>query len=366
MTTAQPSTASGAQLRVALLGYGLAGSVFHAPLIASTPGMRVAAIVTGNPERQAKAAKDFPDAVILPNADALWSDAANYDLAVIATVNRVHVQQAVAALEAGLPIVVDKPIAATVAMAETILEASRRTGKIFTVFQNRRWDNDFLTLRKILDGGLLGQITRFESRYERWRPTARADAWRERGDIEDGGGLLLDLGSHVVDQALQLFGLPSQVYAEVEKRRPGVVVDDDTFIALHFPNGVLAHLWVSVTAALLGPRFRVLGLTGAYEKYGIDPQEDVLRVGGRPGDEGWGIEQSSLRGRLVTEVQGVHLDGHVETLPGAYEQFYALLRDALVQGGPPPVAPEDSINALRVIDAARRSAESGSPEKLTW
>jgi predicted dehydrogenase len=364
--TTEQSPASRDQLNVALIGYGLAGSVFHAPLIASTPGLRVAAIVTSNPERQAQAAKDFPDAAILPNAEAVWADAKNYDLAVIATVNRAHVPQAVASLEAGLPVVVDKPVAASVAQAETIFAASRRTGKLFTVFQNRRWDNDFLTLRKLLDGGLLGRITRFESRYERWRPVPRADAWRERGDPEDGGGLLLDLGSHVVDQSMQLFGLPSEVYAEVEKRRDGVAVDDDTFIALRFPGGVRAHLWVSAVAPLLGPRFRVLGLNGAYEKYGIDPQEDVLRVGGRPGDEGWGIEPSSLRGRLVTEVQGVHVDGQVETLPGAYEQFYALLRDALLHGGPPPVAPEDSINALRVIEAARRSADSRAVVSLSW
>jgi scyllo-inositol 2-dehydrogenase (NADP+) len=364
--TTEQSPASREQLNVALVGYGLAGSVFHAPLIASTPGLRVAAIVTANPERQAKAAQDFPGADIVPDAEAVWSDAKSYDLAVIATVNRAHVPQAVAALEAGLPVVVDKPVAASVAQAETILAASRRAGKLFTVFQNRRWDNDFLTLRTVLDGGLLGRITRFESRYERWRPKPKADAWRERGDPEEGGGLLLDLGSHVVDQALQLFGLPSEVYAEVERRRDGVAVDDDTFIALRFPSGVLAHLWVSAVAPLLGPRFRMLGLNGAYEKYGIDPQEDVLRVGGRPGDEGWGIEPSTLRGRLVTEVQGVHLDGQVETLPGAYEQFYARLRDALLNGGPPPVAPEDSINALRVIEAARASAETRAVVPLSW
>ncbi len=360
------SAATRDQLNVALVGYGLAGSVFHAPLIASTPGLRVAAIVTANAERQAKAARDFPSAAILPNADAVWANAKEYDLAVIATVNRMHVPQATAALEAGLPVVVDKPVAPSLALAEELLAASRRTGKLFTVFQNRRWDNDFLTLRKLLDGGLLGRVTRFESRYERWRPTPRADAWRERGDPEEGGGLLFDLGSHVVDQAMQLFGLPSEVYAEVEQRRDGVVVDDDTFIALRFPSGVRAHLWVSAVAPLLGPRFRVLGLNGAYEKYGIDPQEDVLRVGGRPGDEGWGIEPSSLRGRLLTDVQGVHIDGHVETLPGAYEQFYALLRDALLHGGPPPVDPVDAINALRVIEAARRSAATNAVEPLTW
>ena len=357
---ASASASSGKQLNVALLGYGLAGRVFHAPLIASTPGMRVAAIVTTDPERTAQAARDFPEATILDTAEAIWADAAHYDLAVVAAVNRVHVPFALAALSASLPVVVDKPMAPSVAQAEELLAASRRSGKLLTVFQNRRWDNDFLTLRKVLDAGLLGPITRFESRYERWRPTPRADGWRESGDPEDAGGLLFDLGSHVIDQALQLFGLPSEVYAEVERRRDGVAVDDDTFIALRFSSGVRAHLWVSAVAPLLGPRFRVLGLNGGFEKYGIDPQEDALRTGGRPGDEGWGTEPPELWARLSTAVNGVSVEGRVETLPGAYERYYALLRDALMSGGPPPVDPAGAVDALRVIEAAQHSATTSS------
>ncbi len=195
-------------LRVAILGYGLAGAVFHAPLIASTPGMMVAAIVTGHPTRQERARHDFPTARVLPTADDLWHDPSAYDLVVVATPNRTHVPLGIAAMKAGLPVVVDKPMAASVADAEQLIATSNSAGKLLSVFQNRRWDNDFLTIRQLLstDLDLLGPLTRFESRYERYRPAPRPGAWRELPAHEEAGGLLYDLGSHLIDQALQLFG----------------------------------------------------------------------------------------------------------------------------------------------------------------
>lgn len=197
---------SAAKLRVALIGYGMAGSVFHAPLIAATAGMSVSAIVTGSPARQQQARQDFPAAEILPDAATLWSQASRYDLAVIATPNRTHVALGLAALHAGLPVVIDKPLAASVADAEQLITASQQAGKLLTVFQNRRWDNDFLTVRQILADGLLGRVTRFESRYDRYRAEPRVGVWRESAAVEDAGGLLYDLGSHLIDQAVQLFG----------------------------------------------------------------------------------------------------------------------------------------------------------------
>lgn len=354
----------GNELRVALIGYGLAGAVFHAPLIASTPGMRVAAIVTANAERKAQAEHDFPTAAVLPSAEAVFAAPERYDLVVVATPNRVHVSLGIAALDAGLPVVIDKPVAPSVVETERLIAASERTGRLLTVFQNRRWDGDFLTVRQLLVGDALGPVARFESRFERFRPTPRLDAWREFGAPEEAGGLLFDLGSHLIDQAMVLFGAPRSVYAELPLRRPGALVDDDTFVALTFDSGVTAHLWMSVVARILGPRFRVAGLRGTYEKYGLDPQEDALRLGMRPGDEGWGTEPHERWGRLSTELAGVHVDGAVETLPGQYERFYALLRDALVSGGAPPVAPEEALRALRVIEAARESARTGTVVRL--
>src|SRR5216684_3416421 len=349
-------------LRVAIIGYGLAGSVFHAPLISSVPGMSVAAIVTGNPERQARAHRDYPAAAIISSADPLWHDPSHYDLVVVAAPNRLHVPFGVAAMNAGLPVVIDKPIAASVADAEQLITTSERTGKLLTVFQNRRWDNDFLTVLHLLDADLdlLGPITRFESRFERYLATPRPGAWRELPGEQEAGGLLFDLGSHLIDQALVLFGQPTQVYAEVEKRRPGALVDDDTFVALHFASGVYAHLWMSAVARIPGPRFRINGLLGTYEKWGLDPQEAALRTGMRPGDPEWGLEPQEKWGRLSTDIGGIHIDGPVEMLPGAYEQYYALLREALVTGGPPPVDPRDTVTVLRIIEAAQQSGRSGT------
>ncbi len=347
-------------LRVAIIGYGLAGAVFHAPLIASTPGMAVAAIVTANPERQERAGRSFPSATILSEVDDLWRHANRYDLVVVAAPNRTHVPLAMAAMNAGLPVVVDKPMAASVADAEQLIETSRSTGKMLTVFQNRRWDGDFLTVRNLIDGDLLGPITRFESRFERYRPIPHQYAWRESAAPEEAGGLLYDLGSHLIDQAIQLFGKPARVYAELEKRRPGAQVDDDSFVALQFPSGVRAHLWMSVVARIQGPRVRISGLRGTYEKWGLDLQEPDLAAGMRPGDPQWGREPRDRWGRLSTEVSGIHIDTHIETMAGAYEQFYILLRDALISGGTPPVDPTGVVITLQVIEAAKQSAQNGN------
>ena len=348
-------------LSVAIIGYGLAGAVFHAPLVSSTPGMKVAAIITSNPQRQERARHDFPSAVILPTAEDLWRNPSYYDLVVVATPNRMHVPLGIAAMNAGLPVVIDKPMAATVADAEQLIAVSEQTGKLLTVFQNRRWDNDFLTVRQLLDADLdlLGSITRFESRFERYRAAPRPDAWREFAAPEEAGGLLYDLGSHLIDQALVLFGWPGGVYAEVETRRSGAQVDDDTFVALHFASGVRAHLWMSAVTRIPGARMRISGLRGTYEKWGLDPQEDALRSGMRPGDPAWGLEPRERWGRLSTDVSDVHIDGTVDMLPGAYERYYELLRDALITGGPPPVNPADAVATLRVIEAAQQSARDG-------
>jgi predicted dehydrogenase len=349
-------------LRVAIIGYGLAGAVFHAPLISSTQGMVVAAIVTSDPTRRMQALRDFPRVKLYAGVEELWREAARYDLVVIATPNRLHVPLGIAALNAGLPVVIDKPMAPSVAEAQKLIEASQRTGKLLTVFQNRRWDSDFRTVRSLLDADLdlLGTVTRFESRFERYRPIPRHDAWRELGGAEEAGGLLYDLGSHLIDQALVLFGKPVKVYAEIERRRVGVQVDDDTFVALHFSSGVRAHLWMSSVVRIPGPRMRINGLRGTYEKEGLDPQEDALRDGMRPGHPDWGREPREKWGRLSTDISGIHIDGPIEMLPGAYEQFYTFLRVALVMGGPPPVDPLEVIDVLHVIEAAQESASRGT------
>ena len=342
----------GDPIRVALIGYGLAGAVFHGPLISSTPGMSLETIVTRDPGRRARASSDHPDAVLLDDVEALWERGPDHDLVVVATPNRSHVPLGLAALEAGLPVVIDKPMAPTAEEGRRLVAEAAERDLFLTVFQNRRWDGDFLTVRRLLSEDALGPIVRFESRFERWRPQVRPEAWRERGDPEEAGGLLFDLGSHLIDQAVVLFGPPRTVYAEVDRRRPSAEVDDDVFVALEHDQGVRSHLWMSVLAAIRGPRMRLLWVHAAFEKFGLDVQEQALSEGARPGGPAWGREPPERWGRLSTG----EVERTIETEPGAYQEFYRGVAASLREGAPPPVDPNDSVTGLEIIEAARESA----------
>jgi len=342
--------------RVAVIGYGIGGAVFHCPLVASVPGMSVAAIVTTSPERVAQARRDFPSAKILSSADEIFAHAGEYDLVVVTSPNRYHFPQAKAALEAGLNVVIDKPMATNSGDCRTLIDLAKREKRLLSVFQNRRLDGDFLTVKKIIDEDMLGKIVRFESRFERYRPQARPGAWRERGRLDDGGGLLFDLGSHLIDQACHLFGSPVEVYCELDKRRAEVETDDDCFVALSFANGVRAHLWASVMCRIKGHRFRLSGERGSFEKYGLDPQEDALRAGLRPGTADWGKDNPGQFGAILTEVNGSTVDEKIETTPGAYEKYYSDVFDAVRSGGPPPVDPADALLTATIVEAAFKSA----------
>jgi predicted dehydrogenase len=338
-------------IRVALLGYGLAGAVFHAPLIAAVDGLELAAVVTRNEERRSRARREHPEAVLLGSAEDVWERAGDVDLVVVASPNRFHVPLARAAVAAGLAVVVDKPLAASAEEARALVREARERGVLLTVFQNRRWDGDFLTVRGLLETDQLGTVARFESRFERWRPQL-SGGWRESEKPEDAGGLLYDLGSHLVDQALQLFGPAAQVYAELDTRRAGARTDDDTFVAVTHESGIRSHLWMSAIAADQGPRFRILGSAASFTKYGLDVQEDALRAGGDPRDPAWGREPEEHWGELATG------DGarRIETVPGAYQRFYDGVAGALRDDAPPPVDPDQVVAALEVLDAARLAA----------
>ncbi len=341
----------GAPLRAALLGYGLGGAAFHAPFIATTPGLELVVIVTGNAERQAQAARDHPRTRIISDASRVWEQKGEVDIAVISTPNRTHVPLALSAIRAGLHVVVDKPLAPSSAEARVVANAAREHGVVLAPFQNRRWDGDFLTVRRLLADGELGEPLRFESRFERWRPVPTG-SWRERGSPEDAGGLLFDLGSHLVDQALVLFGPAREVYAELERRREGVAADDDTFVALTHASGVRSHLWMSAVTAQPGPRFRLSGMRGAFTKWGLDVQEAALRAGARPGGPDWGAEPAEHWG--VVRVNDIERTVPAER--GDYGAFYRQLARAVRLGEPPPVEPNDAISALEVIEAARESS----------
>ncbi|WP_216893398.1 Gfo/Idh/MocA family protein [Nocardia alni] len=341
-----------AELGVAVIGYGLAGSVFHAPLIAADPRLRVAVVVTSSPERSEQARAEHPGVRVVPTAQELFAEPAGIDLAVIATPNRTHAPLALEALAAGLAVVVDKPFAVTSAQGQEVVDAAGRAGPALTVFQNRRWDGDFRTVRRLIEDGSLGEVRRFESRFERWRPAVKG-GWREVGDAADGAGLLYDLGSHLVDQALTLFGPVARVYCELDRRRPGVQADDDVFLALTHASGVRSHLWMSAVAPQLGPRFRVLGSENGYVTYGLDPQENALREGRRPDDgKPWGAVEPEHWGVLGTPGE-TH---PTPTEPGDYPAFYAAVAAALLDGAPVPVDPRDAVQALRILEQAREFA----------
>lgn len=333
--------------------------MFHAPLIEATPGLSLAAIVTSNEERRDDARRAHPRATIFHDTTQLWAHAQELDLVVVASPNRTHVPLALTALAAGLHVVVDKPLAPTAAEGRRLIDEARKRGRMLTVFQNRRWDGDFLTVQRLLSEGALGAPLRFESRFDRWRPVPKG-GWREEGAPEEAGGLLYDLGSHLIDQALVLFGPASHVYAELDRRRPSVEVDDDAFVALTHASGVRSHLFMSVVAAQPGPRFRVLGSEAAYVKHGLDVQEAALRSNPRVDSTGFGEDPRDAWGLLG---QGDETRP-VTTEVGGYQRFYEGVVVALRGGAPPPVDPADAVAALEIIEAARRSSEERSLIRL--
>jgi predicted dehydrogenase len=339
-------------LRVALVGYGGAGSILHAPLIAATPGLELGAIVTRDPARRRAARARYPGTPILASVDDVWRGGS--DLVVIATSSGSHADLAEGAIGAGLATVVDKPFATSSDAAEQVVARARAAGVPLTVFQNRRWDSAFLTLRHVLSEGRLGRPLRLEARFERNQRVDPA-AWQERP--VDGGGVLLDLGSHLIDQALVLFGRPASVSAELQRRRPGSLVEDDGLVSLAWAGGVSCHLWLSWTAHASGPAFRMLGSEAAFEIDGLDPQWDALARADRPGGRGWGRLPST--GRLTSDAGPEPRLERIRPIAGDYRRFYASVRDALLGRGPMPVDPADAVEVLRIMEAARSSAERG-------
>jgi predicted dehydrogenase len=330
--------------------------MFHAPFVASTEGMELTSVVTRNAARAAAARERYPNVRIVPTVDDLLRDPQRLDLVVVASPNNTHVPVGMSVLEAGLPVVIDKPVAASAAAARQLRDVAAAKNLLISVYHNRRWDGDFRTLRRLYAQGMLGAVHRFESRYERWRPQVDAARWREQADPEVAGGLLYDLGSHLIDQALVLFGPVASVYAEVGEVRPGAQVDDDVFVALTHVGGARSHLWASSVAANFGPRFRVLGAAGSYVKYGMDVQEVGLRRGDAPGHSGWGVEPEAAWGELGTPGE----TRKIPTEPGAYQDYYAGVRDALRHKLPPPVTIEQAIDVMVVIEDAQRRGRSRS------
>jgi predicted dehydrogenase len=351
---------------VAVIGYGLAGAVFHAPLIAATPGLRVRAVVTGSPDRRRRAKEDFPDARLPATADELWSAIDDVGLVVVATPNHLHAPQAITALELGRAVVVDKPLARSTAEAGCMLEAAERTGGLLCVFHNRRWDSDFLLLRELVEQDRLGGLHRLEARFERYRPDVKVGTWRAEATAEQGGGLLLDLGSHLIDQALVLLGRPDAVYGEVARVRRGALADDDCFLSLRFKGGAHAHLWMSDVTPAIGPRWRAWGSREALEVWGLDSQEAYVRAGGRPGSPGYGEPDGGQRASLVGGGEPGSPGSDIRLPAGRAGDFYAGMAAAIRGESPVPVPAEAGMDVLAVVEAARRSEATQTVVAPQW
>jgi scyllo-inositol 2-dehydrogenase (NADP+) len=334
-------------LSVGLIGFGMAGRVFHAPVISRVPGMRLAAIVQPHGDTAAAA---YPAARVVRTVDELLADE-SIRLVVVATPNTSHANIAMQCLEAGRHVVVDKPLATTIEEAEAIEEVARRTGRVLSVFHNRRWDGDFLTLQKLADARTLGRIVGFESRFERYRPTRRQNAWREQAG--PGNGILFDLGPHLIDQALVLFGLPDAVTADVRTERDDAVVDDAFDVVLHYP-GSRAALHASMLASAPGPRFELRGTSGSYVKYHLDPQE--TRLGAGTGEPFWEQEPRERWGTLSMATPDGMASEVLPTEAGDYRRYYENVRDAICGRAALAVTPTQALAVMRLLELASRSS----------
>jgi predicted dehydrogenase len=333
------------ELRVGLLGYGYAGKTFHAPLIAAVQGLSLTAMASSDP---AKVRADWPTVTITATPEELIARR-DIDLVVVATPNTTHYPLASRALAAGKHVVVDKPFTVTLDEAHALRDEAAAAGRMLAVFHNRRWDADFLTVRQLLAAGTLGQIAHFESHFDRYRPVVR-ERWREQAG--PGSGVWYDLGPHLIDQALQLFGPPTAIWADLATQRVGAVTDDYFHVQLRYEDKrAILHAGMLVAAA--GPRLVVHGANGSYVKYGLDPQEDALRAGERPPRPGWG--EDTHPGVQTTWADDGAVATELPSQPGDYAAFYAAVRDAALGRAPNPVPPEEAIAIMHLIELGIRS-----------
>jgi len=341
-------------LRVGLIGFGLAGQAFHAPVIRGVEGMELACILE---RRGSKAGEMYPKVRVARTLDEMLSDK-SIALCVVATPNDSHFPYAKACLEAGRDVVVDKPFTPTLAEAEQLVRLAADRGRMVTAYQNRRWDGDFQTVKQLVKSGALGRVAEYEARFDRFRLEAKPNAWREKSSAP-AAGVLWDLGPHLIDQALVLFGEPQSIWAQAIRQRETSEVDDAFDVLMEYPH-MRAMLRARIIAYAPGAHMLLHGTEGSFFKYGMDPQEEILRSDSRPDglDWGanWGLEPEDRWGTLSRVGEKPH---NVKTERGDYRGFYANVRDAIEKKSALKVTPEQALRTMRGVVLAQKSSREG-------
>ena len=335
---------------VGLIGFGLAGRAFHAPVIRAVPGLRLAAIL----QRQGnEAAEQYPDVRIVRSLEELLA-IPEIRLIVIATPNDTHHPLARTCLAAGRDVVVDKPFTTTLEEATDLVEIARKFGRLLSVYQNRRYDGDFQAIRQLVVSGVLGRLVCFETNYDRYRPQPKPGAWRERPS--PGGGIFFDIAPHLIDHALVLFGLPLAITADIRIEREAAIVDDTFDVVLHYPRGMRAILRSSILGIVPRPRFVLRGTQGAFVKQSFDPQEANLRSGHIPQDTAWGAEPEEKWGVLTLAEGEERIERRVPPAACDFRDYYANVRDAMLGKEELAVSPQWALDAMRVLELCRESS----------
>jgi len=336
-------------IQTAILSYGMSGEVFHGPLLHANAGFNLAVVVQRSSE---KAKQHYPFVKVVKTVVEAIEDPA-IELIIINTPNETHFDFTTKALLAGKHVVVEKPFTVTTQEADDLIALAKKQGKTLTVFQNRRWDGDFLTVQKVLSNKWLGKVVELEAHYDRFRNYIESNTWKE--EAGKGTGILYNLGSHMLDQILVLFGMPKEIDARIGIQRPGGKVDDFYDLRLHY-EGLNVIVKSSYLVREQGPRYIVNGTEGTFlGSSGVDPQEQALKEKKIPGSAGWGMHAREAWGKLNTTINGLHVEASIETLPGDYRIFYQNLYEVIREGKPALVKPEESRDVIKLIEAAYES-----------
>jgi len=338
------------QLHTAFVGYGPGGRVYNAPILSSVPGFQIDCILTSSPENIEAAKKDFPDAEVVQSYSEIIKNR-HIDLVVLVLPNHLHYEFAKQALEAGKHVLLEKPFTIHVKEANDLIQLAHQKKLILSVNHNRRWDSDFQTVKKVIEKGLLGEVVEYEAHFDRFRNKVKS-GWKEEKEIP-GNGILYDLGSHLIDQALTLFGLPNEVFADIHIQRAAAKVPDNFELLLFYPN-LKVTLKVGMLVKEKGPTYSIYGTKGSFVKYGVDVQEEALKQGMGPKDDpDWGKEPEEIWGKLNTTEE----ERKVESFKGDYRQVYESLYKAITLEESPEVKPEQARDVIRIIEAAHKSQD---------